>query len=43
MTRFYHGRLKRALALPILNLPFLFQEQIGPAQVELLADRIEAA
>jgi anion-transporting ArsA/GET3 family ATPase len=43
MTRFYQGRLRRALALPILSLPFLFQEQIGPAQVELLADRIEAA
>jgi anion-transporting ArsA/GET3 family ATPase len=43
MTRFYQGRLKRALSLPLLSLPFLFQEQIGPAQVELLADRIEAA
>jgi anion-transporting ArsA/GET3 family ATPase len=43
MTRFYQGRLRRALPLPLLMLPFLFQEQIGPAQVEQLADRIEAA
>ncbi len=43
MTRFYQGRLKRALPLPLVSLPFLFQEQIGPAQVEQLADRLEAA
>ena len=43
MTRFYQGRLRRALGLPLLCLPYLFQEHIGPAQVELLADRIEAA
>ena len=43
MTRFYQGRLRRALALPLVSLPFLFQEQIGPAQVEQMADRLEAA
>jgi anion-transporting ArsA/GET3 family ATPase len=43
MTRFYQGRLRRELALPLLSLPFLFQEQIGPTQVEQLADRLEAA
>lgn len=43
MTRFYERRLRRALDLPLVSLPFLFEEEIGPAQVELLADRLEAA
>lgn len=43
MTRFYERRLRRALDLPLVGLPFLFAETIGPAQVETLADRLEAA
>jgi anion-transporting ArsA/GET3 family ATPase len=43
MTRFYQARLRRSLDLPLVSLPFLFQDPIGPAQVEELADRLEAA
>ena len=43
MTRFYQARLRRSLDLPLESLPFLFQDPLGPAQVEELADRIEAA
>jgi anion-transporting ArsA/GET3 family ATPase len=43
MTRFYQARLRRALDLPLVSLPFLFQDQIGLSQVEELADRLEAA
>lgn len=43
LTRFYQARLRRALDLPLVSLPFLFQEEMGPAQVDELADRLEAA
>lgn len=43
MTRFYQTRLRRSLDLPLATLPYLFQDQIGPSQVEELADRLEAA
>ncbi|HET8645837.1 MAG TPA: ArsA-related P-loop ATPase, partial [Vicinamibacteria bacterium] len=43
MTRFYERRLRRAVDLPLVSLPFLFQDQMGSAQVEALADRLEAA
>ena len=43
MTRFYQTRLRRALPLPLVSLPFLFQERIGRTEVEALADRLEAA
>jgi anion-transporting ArsA/GET3 family ATPase len=43
LTRFYQGRLRRAVQLPLVSLPYLFEEQIGPTQVEALADRLEAA
>ena len=32
------GRLESALPLPQLRLPFLFTPDIGPAEVETLAD-----
>jgi anion-transporting ArsA/GET3 family ATPase len=40
MTRFYQTRLKRALPLPLLSLPFLFHEELGPAALRILADRL---
>jgi anion-transporting ArsA/GET3 family ATPase len=43
LTRFYEARLKRSLPLPIVRLPFLFREEIGPAEVVLLAERLAAA
>jgi anion-transporting ArsA/GET3 family ATPase len=43
LTRFYATRIKRALALPLVPLPFLFQEPLGPESLRLLAERLEAA
>jgi anion-transporting ArsA/GET3 family ATPase len=43
LTRFYQARLRRAMPLPLVSLPYLFVDQIGPRQVEALADRLEAA
>ena len=43
LTRFYEARLKRTLPLPVVRLPFLFREEIGPAEVALLAERLSAA
>jgi anion-transporting ArsA/GET3 family ATPase len=43
LTRFYRARVKRALPLPTVALPFLFDEELGPASLRLLADRIEAS
>jgi anion-transporting ArsA/GET3 family ATPase len=36
-------RLRRALPLPLVSLPFLYQEEIGPDALRALAARIEAA
>jgi len=43
LTRFYQTRLRRALPLPMVSLPFLFEEELGPASIRLLASRLEAA
>lgn len=43
LTRFYQARLKRALPLPLVTLPFLFEDRIGPDSLRLLAERFEAA
>jgi anion-transporting ArsA/GET3 family ATPase len=43
LTRFYETRLRRALPLPLVTLPFLFREEIGPSEVRLLAERLAAA
>jgi anion-transporting ArsA/GET3 family ATPase len=43
LTRFYETRLKRSLPLPLVRLPYLFREEIGPAEVALLAARLAAA
>jgi anion-transporting ArsA/GET3 family ATPase len=43
LTRFYETRLQKSLPLPVVRLPFLFREEIGPAEVALLAARLAAA
>jgi hypothetical protein len=43
LTRFYQNRLKRALPLPMVSLPFLFEEDLGLSSIRLLAARLEAA
>jgi anion-transporting ArsA/GET3 family ATPase len=43
LTRFYEARLKRTLPLPVVRLPYLFREEIGPAEIALLAERLAAA
>jgi anion-transporting ArsA/GET3 family ATPase len=43
LTQFYQTRLRRALPLPLLSLPYLFDEEIGPSAIERLARRLEAA
>jgi anion-transporting ArsA/GET3 family ATPase len=43
LTRFYETRLRRALPLPLVSLPFLFREEIGPAEIRFLAERLAAA
>ena len=43
LTQFYEKRLRRAVDLPVVSLPYLFQDEIGPAAIRLLADRLEAA
>ena len=43
LTRFYETRLRKSLDLPLVRLPYLFREEIGPAEVALLAERLAAA
>jgi len=43
LTRFYSSRLRRALPLPMVSLPYLFDEELGLRSIEQLAERIEAA
>jgi anion-transporting ArsA/GET3 family ATPase len=43
LTQFYQARLRRELALPLVSLPYLFDDDIGPASIERLAQRLEAA
>jgi len=43
LTRFYRDRLKRALAEPLVSLPFLFREQLGVPELRTLADALESA
>lgn len=37
------SRLRDALELPLIELPYLFAEQIGPPELERLADQLEPA
>jgi anion-transporting ArsA/GET3 family ATPase len=43
LTQFYQQRLRRALDVPLVSLPYLFDEAIGPEALGRLAARIEAA
>ena len=43
LTRFYEARIKRALPLPLVTLPFLFGDGIDRDALRLLADRFGAA
>jgi anion-transporting ArsA/GET3 family ATPase len=44
LTHFYERRLRRELrGLPLIRLPFLFREEIGPPEVRLLAGRLAQA
>ncbi|OFV88291.1 MAG: hypothetical protein A2V74_07775 [Acidobacteria bacterium RBG_16_70_10] len=43
LTRFYQDRLRRALPLPLVSLPFLFREDLGLEELHSLAARLEAA
>jgi anion-transporting ArsA/GET3 family ATPase len=43
LTRFYQARLERATRAPLLTLPFLFREELGPGDVRLLAERLASA
>jgi anion-transporting ArsA/GET3 family ATPase len=43
LTDFYLRRLRRSLGLPVVSLPYLFDEAIGVEALGLLSARIEAA
>jgi anion-transporting ArsA/GET3 family ATPase len=43
LTRFYRNRLRRALDVPLVSLPFLFREALDLEDVRLLAGALEAA
>jgi anion-transporting ArsA/GET3 family ATPase len=43
LTTFYQARLRRALDVPLVSLPFLFREQLQVDDLRLLASRLEAA
>ncbi len=41
MTRFYQGRLKRALALPLVTLPYYAEDELGEDALRSMARRLE--
>jgi len=43
LTRFYEARVRRSARLPLVTLPYLFREEIGPDEVRLLAGRLGEA
>ncbi len=43
LTRLYRGRLSRGLPVPLVSLPYLFRERLGRNDLQLLAERLEAA
>jgi anion-transporting ArsA/GET3 family ATPase len=43
LGHFYEERLRRALPVPVVTLPYLFREQIGRAEVRYLAERLAEA
>jgi len=42
LTRFYQARLKKALPLPVLSLPYLFDDPFDSTSLGRLAERLEA-
>jgi anion-transporting ArsA/GET3 family ATPase len=43
LTRFYLARLRRALATPLVALPYLFRDDLVLDDIRTLAERLEAA
>ncbi len=43
LTRYYQNWLRKRLPLPSISLPYVFDEDIGPAAVDALAARLAAA
>jgi Anion-transporting ATPase len=43
LTRFYEGRLRKALKEPLVSLPFLFADRLGLPEVRHLAARLAEA
>jgi anion-transporting ArsA/GET3 family ATPase len=43
LTDFYLRRLKKGVEAPVVALPFLFDERISRASLQVLAERLEAA
>ncbi len=43
LTRFYRDRLRRTLGGPLVCLPYLFREALGPDDIRLLAGTLAAA
>lgn len=43
MTQFYQTRLRRLVPLPLLTLPYLFDETLGLESLRTLAHRLDAA
>jgi hypothetical protein len=43
LTRFYQTRLRKALPLPLLSLPYVFDEEIGEPAIRALAERLETS
>jgi anion-transporting ArsA/GET3 family ATPase len=43
LTRFYEARLRRAIDLPLVCLPYLFRDMLDEEDLRLLASRLEAA
>jgi len=41
LTRFYQNRLRRALPVPLVTLPYLFEEELGLESLTALAHRLE--
>jgi len=43
LTRFYQTRLRKALSLPLVPLPYVFAEEMGEDAIRTLAERLEAS
>jgi hypothetical protein len=43
LTAFYLSRQRKVVDEPIVTLTYLFTDQLGPAEVELMAERLAAA